>query len=253
MDFFLSSVPYILNIIVAVYIFILQSNKDRKWADKHFLSHRALQHVHSVREQLSVLLKKVGVDITLSCWPEREPFLKCLLGGLFLNVAQRVSSHDIGGNSRGDASSSGMSKRELQEKKLALMQSNATGMNSSSVVSAGQGRFHFSSNNTLEGPGKMSGSLFTGKSQAAEDSAPYRTIKGRQPVHIHPSSVLFSMVNSRKLPEFVVYAELLITSKQYMRNIAVVDGAWLTELFPSMFRDTAAAAAATTAQQHHQR
>ena len=69
-----------------------------------------------------------------------------------------------------------------------------------------------------------------------EDEAPYKTLRGGQPVHIHPSSVLFSGPTTRSLPAFVVYSELLITSKQYMRGVTAIEGAWLTELVPEMFR-----------------
>jgi hypothetical protein len=215
----------------------VQANKDRRWASKHFLSHRALQHVHSVREQLSTLLQKIGVDVTISCWPQREPFLKCLLAGMFLNIAQRVTSHD--GTNKSGAGGQKMTKHEYEQQKMAQMQANTQAMNSSSsITAAGQGRFHFSNPADSTARDKWSGNIFSSKAaaDAAADAAPYRTVRGHQPVHIHPSSVLFSMVSSRKLPEFVVYAELLITSKQYMRNVSVVDGAWLQELFPANFK-----------------
>ena len=67
-------------------------------------------------------------------------------------------------------------------------------------------------------------------------AAPYSTIRGNQPVHIHPSSVLFSNPSGRKLPEYVVFAELLITTKHYMRNVTAVDGSWLMELAPNLFK-----------------
>jgi len=66
-----------------------------------------------------------------------------------------------------------------------------------------------------------------------EEEAPYRTVRGNQPVYIHPSSVLFGRVHRHEeqvrkqsqfgnrmkissdgLPPFVVFAELLITTKQ---------------------------------------
>lgn len=195
--------------------------------------------MYSVRGQLSNLLQKIGVDVSLSCGQQREPFLKCLLAGLFLNVAQRVSTHD--GANKGGGQGSGAklsSKHEWEQQRMAQMQANAKGMNSSSITTAGQGRFNFTNPTDQTERGKWSGNIFSSQAAAAAaaDSAPYRTVRGRQPVHIHPSSVLFSMVSSRKLPEFVVYAELLITSKQYMRTVSAVDGAWLTELFPGTFK-----------------
>lgn len=191
-----------------------------------------------MREQLSTLLHKIGVDVKLSCWPEREPFLRCLLSGLFLNVAQRVSTQDAG-----KKGGHHVSKYEQERQKMAQMQANMSSMNSS-ITTAGQGRFHFSNNTATDNGMEKSRTGTNIFSKEDNDGAPYRTIRGRQPVHIHPSSVLFSMVNSRKLPEYVVYAELLITSKQYMRNVSVVEGAWLTELFPSHFKSADAPAAA---------
>jgi len=206
-----------------VYSAWIKAKKDRRWASKHFISHRALLHAASVREQLATLLKKIGIDPTLSCAPEREPFLRCLVSGLFLNVAQKVNTRD----SRGGAGGSSGSRVEVADQKRAQMQSNATGMNSAGSVS-GNGRFSFSNNTAT----KLSAPDWS----KPTDNAPYCTVRGRQPVHIHPSSVLFSMVNSRKLPEFVVYAELLITSKQYMRTVSIAEGSWLTELYPSHFK-----------------
>eukprot|EP01083_Nonionella_stella_P141679 437026_1 len=51
------------------------------------------------------------------------------------------------------------------------------------------------------------------------------------PCHLHPSSALFGMGYN---PEYVVYHELVMTRKEYMRNVTAVDGAWLAEL-GSMF------------------
>ena len=201
--------------------------------------------MHSVREQLSTLLTKIGIDTTLSCGSQREPFLKCLLNGLFLNIAQRVSTQQDGKNTNNTSNNNGkLTKYDYEQQKLTQMHNNMNSMNSSSsVTTAGQGRFHFSNNNPNDNTSrnKWSGNVFSSKNTTGEDdTAPYRTVRSRQPVHIHPSSVLFSMINSRKLPEYVVYAELLITSKQYMRTVSVVDGAWLMELFPNSFRTTSA-------------
>lgn len=224
--------------------------RSKEWARKHYLSIRALQHAHSVREQLSTLLVKAKVDVQQSCWPDREPFLKCLLSGLILNVAQLSAIYQTGtttaaGNTTSSSSNSIVSKQQLNDLKWEQMKQNIAGMNSSgasripvppppaaattststtssSIVS--HGRFNYST------AARPESSLPTDST-----AAPYRTLRGLQPVHVHPSSVLFN-TSIKKLPEYVVYAELLITSKQYMRNVSAVDGAWLTELFPTRFK-----------------
>ena len=59
----------------------------------------------------------------------------------------------------------------------------------------------------------------------------YKTIQEGQPVYIHPSSSLFN-----KNPEWVLYHELVLTTKEYMRNVLQVDAKWLVEMAPKFFK-----------------
>ncbi|GIX64202.1 pre-mRNA-splicing factor ATP-dependent RNA helicase, putative [Babesia caballi] len=59
----------------------------------------------------------------------------------------------------------------------------------------------------------------------------YRTIVDQQNVYIHPSSALYN-----RSPEYVVYHELVMTTKEYMRDLTTVKAQWLLELAPSMFK-----------------
>ncbi|CAB9530521.1 splicing factor ATP-dependent RNA helicase [Seminavis robusta] len=59
----------------------------------------------------------------------------------------------------------------------------------------------------------------------------YRTLVDQNPVYIHPSSAVFN-----KNPEYVIYHELVLTTKEYMRNIMVIDPKWLTELAPAFYQ-----------------
>lgn len=45
-------------------------------------------------------------------------------------------------------------------------------------------------------------------------SGSYKTVKHQQTVHIHPSSALLE-----ELPRWVIYNELVFTSKEFMRNV----------------------------------
>jgi HrpA-like RNA helicase len=157
--------------VINIYDSWIKSNQDMNWTNRNFLSYRALKHAMSVRKQLSELLTKIGVDITLTCKPEKEPFLRCLAAGLFLNVAKKTADYSLEMNS-------------TLKHKYKDMRSNG---------------------------------------------APYKTIRGGQPVHIHPSSTLFhnSSGGGKTLPDCVVYAELLITSKQYLRTVTAIDSSWL--------------------------
>lgn len=59
----------------------------------------------------------------------------------------------------------------------------------------------------------------------------YKTLLDEQTVYIHPSSSLFN-----KSPEWVVYHELVLTSKEYMREISTIDPRWLVDVAPRYFK-----------------
>jgi hypothetical protein len=66
----------------------------------------------------------------------------------------------------------------------------------------------------------------------------YQTVLTKQRVHIHPSSALFSR---RSQPAFIVYNELVVTTKHYVRECTEIDAAWLPELAPNLFAGDAGA------------
>ncbi|XP_074777587.1 putative ATP-dependent RNA helicase DHX37 isoform X2 [Athene noctua] len=55
----------------------------------------------------------------------------------------------------------------------------------------------------------------------------YKTALLDDPVFIHPSSVLF-----KQLPEFVVYQEIVETTKMYMKGVSAVEPEWIPALLP---------------------
>jgi len=61
----------------------------------------------------------------------------------------------------------------------------------------------------------------------------YRTMDENTPVYIHPSSSLFN-----KAPEWLVYHELVLTTKEYMREVMAIEPKWLTELAPRFFKQS---------------
>ena len=52
------------------------------------------------------------------------------------------------------------------------------------------------------------------------------------PCRVHPSSALFTLGHA---PDFVVYHELIMTTKEYMNCVTIVDPHWLAELGPMFF------------------
>ncbi|KAJ2650629.1 DEAH-box ATP-dependent RNA helicase prp22 [Coemansia sp. RSA 1250] len=59
----------------------------------------------------------------------------------------------------------------------------------------------------------------------------YKTLVEGTPVYIHPSSALFN-----KNPEWVIYHKLVMTSKEYMHEVTVVEARWLVEVAPTFFK-----------------
>ncbi len=59
----------------------------------------------------------------------------------------------------------------------------------------------------------------------------YKTLVEGQPVYVHPSSSLFN-----KPPEWVLFHRLVLTSKEYMREVLCIDPKWLIELAPNFFK-----------------
>ncbi|KAL1810558.1 hypothetical protein ACET3Z_027548 [Daucus carota] len=59
----------------------------------------------------------------------------------------------------------------------------------------------------------------------------YKTFKYSQTAHIHPSSGL-----ALKFPKLVVYHELVLTTKEYMRQVTELKPEWLVEIAPHFYR-----------------
>lgn len=59
----------------------------------------------------------------------------------------------------------------------------------------------------------------------------YKTLVEGTPVFLHPSSSLFN-----RAPDFCVYHELVLTSREYMREVTAVEPRWLVEVAPAFFK-----------------
>ena len=60
----------------------------------------------------------------------------------------------------------------------------------------------------------------------------YVNLRSGMPCHLHPTSSLYGMGFT---PDYIVYHELVMTSKEYMQCVTAVDGRWLAELGPMFF------------------
>ncbi|KAI1735703.1 hypothetical protein F4680DRAFT_434268 [Xylaria scruposa] len=59
----------------------------------------------------------------------------------------------------------------------------------------------------------------------------YKTIVESTPVYMHPSSALF-----RKNADWVVYHELVLTTREYMRWTTSIEPKWLVDAAPNFFK-----------------
>ncbi|XP_008317580.1 probable ATP-dependent RNA helicase DHX35 [Cynoglossus semilaevis] len=64
-------------------------------------------------------------------------------------------------------------------------------------------------------------------------SGSYRTLRDDRELHIHPNSVLYG----EKPPKWVVFSEIVQTSKYYMRDVTAVESSWLVELAPHFYKE----------------
>jgi len=62
-----------------------------------------------------------------------------------------------------------------------------------------------------------------------ERTGHYLTVKDNQVVALHPSTVL------QHKPEWALYQEFVLTSKNYIRTVTDIKGEWLVELAPHYY------------------
>ncbi|KAJ4713153.1 ATP-dependent RNA helicase [Melia azedarach] len=85
--------------------------------------------------------------------------------------------------------------------------------------------------NDLDTIKKAITSGFFPHSARLQKNGSYWTVKHPQRVHIHPSSGL-----AQVLPRWVVYHELVMTTKEYMRQVTELKPEWLVEIAPHYYQ-----------------
>uniref|UniRef100_A0A8C2ZJ12 RNA helicase n=1 Tax=Cyclopterus lumpus TaxID=8103 RepID=A0A8C2ZJ12_CYCLU len=59
----------------------------------------------------------------------------------------------------------------------------------------------------------------------------YKTVKHQQTVYVHPNSCLFE-----EQPRWLIYHELVFTTKEFMRQVIEIDSGWLLEVAPHYYK-----------------
>ena len=193
---------------------------------------------------------------------ERAPecFLKCLVAGFFLNVAINVEQnahesmhHDlsqrtsmkIGGASFSedisqirvvavaDGPLGEQIKRRIGPKLIAQSNSSSkNGYRSISSESVRNDRLDAALKAACDASKRHSTDRGSFRNYSSAKPPQFQTIAGEQSVDIHPSSGLFQC---RRAPRCIVYTELVVTTKPYMRCCTAVQPEWLVELLPAVF------------------
>lgn len=60
----------------------------------------------------------------------------------------------------------------------------------------------------------------------------YQNLRTGMPCHLHPTSALF---NAGSLPKYIIYHELVMTTREYMHCATAVRGEWLADLGPMFY------------------
>eukprot|EP00931_Biecheleriopsis_adriatica_P102600 TRINITY_DN77546_c0_g1_i1.p1 TRINITY_DN77546_c0_g1~~TRINITY_DN77546_c0_g1_i1.p1 ORF type:complete len:1170 (+),score=304.74 TRINITY_DN77546_c0_g1_i1:115-3510(+) len=72
---------------------------------------------------------------------------------------------------------------------------------------------------------------YFGNASRRDPQEGYRTLADHNQVYIHPASSLY-----QRNPEWIVYHELVLTSKEYLRECSTIEPHWLPELAPNLFQ-----------------
>jgi len=62
-------------------------------------------------------------------------------------------------------------------------------------------------------------------------SGQYKTVKHQQTVTVHPNSCL-----SEDHPRWLIYHELVFTTKEFMRQVVEIENGWLLEVAPHYYK-----------------
>ena len=88
------------------------------------------------------------------------------------------------------------------------------------------------SNNTIPIRKCLTSGFFSNAARLQLSGESYRTLKQNQTVLIHPSSGLFQLN-----PKVVLYYELVLTTKEYMRQVLEIEPEWLLEVAPHFYKE----------------
>jgi pre-mRNA-splicing factor ATP-dependent RNA helicase DHX16 len=64
-----------------------------------------------------------------------------------------------------------------------------------------------------------------------DKSGSYKTVKNRHTVQIHPNSCLYEQT-----PRWLIYYQIVSTSREFMREVIIIESAWINEVAPHFYK-----------------
>ena len=171
-----------------------------EWCQEHFVHVKAMRKVREVRSQMLDIMQTLKI-VNVSCGNNWDQVRKAICSAYFHNAA----------------------KQKGEECCARLHMHAHTTLRSSShiifsVAQIADASAFFFSLSVLCFPSPGIGQ--------------YVNMRSGLPCHLHPTSALYGLGESA---DYIVYHELVFTTKEYMRCVTAVDGHWLAEMGPMFF------------------
>ena len=181
----------------------VQNGMDKEWCDRHFVHNRAMKEAHEIRSQLQQIL----VRGTTAAAGRRD------------RGATTTSRVGAAGGQSGSVRADGATtirgpagQPSQQPAEVALLKKSNANVDYLTRVRKAltAGYFFHTAKRMPEGH--------------------YVSLVDRREVYMHPTSALFHI-----RPRFVIYHDIVLTAKEYMRQVMSIDPRWLVELAPGFF------------------
>ena len=229
--------------LVRVYEAFALNKENPEWCRDHFVNRRALKRAADVRAQLKEIVEKMASsleedDVEKAAAEEARAAAEALVGATAATMAAEKAAAKKGRRRR--------KKKDKAETAAVVMMSPPSWWRASAtaLVAAKRAR---------EDPGSsdaainrqlidvLLGGCFlnvaeldaTVSESNKQGRRLYSTLVSKQPVSIHPSSVLFRRRSG--LPHWVAYTELVMTSRRYIRCVTEIDPRSLVHIAPQAF------------------
>lgn len=187
---------------VSRFLRILTQNVS-SWAWDNFVSLRSLRSATQIRDQLAEILLKLGLPI-VSCGEDQETLRKALIAGSALHVARRLPGSEGGGRAE-----------------YRTVSGQIVTIHPSSVLIVAHAQLRSRAAALAKRSQALASSLGSG-------GVSHSTVAAA-------NALAASAEALAAYPETVVYSEVVLTTRPYMRNVTRIETKWLEEMHGDKF------------------